>query len=255
MGLDALARMAKEAGYDALCMRASQVGVQSSDEEVAEAAEGLERHGLAVSMVTGDFDIVYNNDDGPRALRHITPYLKLARQLKAPLLRVALKSPDDIPWAQRAADKAAELGLKLAHQCHSLSLFETVDGIEETLTKIDRPNFGLVYEPANLELCGQEYGHETIKRLAPWIMNVYFQNQIVRTGGALTLETRCRGPISFDIIEIHQSGGIDFAAVIAGLRAIRYTGPLTVHQCAPKGLSPEESAAATAAYLRGLTSS
>ena len=65
MGLDTLAPLAAASGYSAVCMRASQVGVQSDPEAVREAREILRRHGLSVSMVTGDFDIVYNNDAGP----------------------------------------------------------------------------------------------------------------------------------------------------------------------------------------------
>ena len=129
LSLEEVANLATNAGYGAICMRASQVGVQSSTEAVDQAAEILQRHRLPVSMLTGDFDIVYNNDQGPNCLRDIEPFLQLAERLGAPLLRVALKQEEDIAWAQRAADQAAERNLKLAHQCHTLSLFETVDGI------------------------------------------------------------------------------------------------------------------------------
>ncbi len=165
-------------------------------------------------------------------------------------MRVALKNEHDIPWAQRAADEAIAVGIKLVHQCHTLSLFETVDSIEQTLAKIDRPNFGLIYEPANLELCGQQYGPETIAKLAPWIFNVYLQNQVLRPSGNVTLETWCRGPVNFDIIQIHESGGIVFATVLAGLKESRYDGTVTVHQSAPDGESPSDSAHATAEFLR-----
>ncbi|MGE3999048.1 MAG: sugar phosphate isomerase/epimerase family protein, partial [Planctomycetaceae bacterium] len=160
--LDELAELARDAGYDALCLRASQVGIQSPPEQQQQAAAVIRNAGLTVTMVTGDFDVVYNNENGPRGLRRIGPFLDLAKTLGAPLIRVALKTEDDVPWAQSAADEAATRGLTLVHQCHTQSLFETIEGIEDTLRKIDRPNFGLIYEPANLELCGQEYGPVTI---------------------------------------------------------------------------------------------
>jgi sugar phosphate isomerase/epimerase len=171
-------------------------------------------------MVTGDFDIVYNNAAGPNALRHIELYLDLALALSAPLIRVALKTEEDIPWAQRAADEAAEHGLKLVHQCHSRSLFETVEGIEQTLRRIGRPNFGLVYEPAKLELCCQDYRQETIRRLIPWIFNVYLQNQTLKPNGKLTLSTWCRGPVQFDLLPIHQAGGVEFTGVFEALAVV-----------------------------------
>lgn len=250
-----VANIAQKAGYSAVCMRASQAGVHSTIEVVQDVKDILHRTGLRVSMVTGDFDIVYNNERGPDALRNIGPYLKLANSLGAPLVRVALKRVEDIPWAQRAADQAAEVGIRLVHQCHTLSLFETIESIARTLQQINRGNFGLIYEPANLEICGQDYGPATIRQLAPWIFNVYLQNQRLQLDGAVTLNTWCRGPVKFDIVPIHTHGGIDFPLVIEGLRSVGYDGIVTVHQSATEGETPAESAQRTADYLRGIGAS
>lgn len=252
MSLEALADLAAAAGYQSLCMRASQVGIHSSPETVVKAASVLKAQGLSVSMVTGDFDTVYNNDRAPACLSNIGQYLQLALALKAPLIRVALKKDEDIAWAQRAADEAAARGLKLVHQCHTQSLFETVDGIERTLERIDRSNFGLIYEPANLELSGQEYGPETLQRLKPWMFNVYLQNQILKPDGKMKLNTWCRGPVAFDLIPIYAPGGIDFEGVFEGLAAIKYRGTVTVHQAGGPEELPSESAKATADYLKRL---
>lgn len=250
--LDELARLAKRCGYGALCMRASQVGVHSSPGTVSAAVDCLAESGLSVSMVTGDFDTVYNNVNGPKALQNITPYLDLAQRLGAPRIRVALKDGADIPHAQAAADEAFERGVQLVHQCHTLSLFETVDSIERTLKAIDRPNFGLVYEPANLEICQQDYGRETIGRLAKWIFNVYLQNQALKPNGMVTLPTWCVGDVSFDLISVHDPGGVDYGLVFDGLKSIGYDGTVTVHQSAQPGETLEESASHTADYLRTL---
>jgi len=249
-----LADLAVESGYDAICMRASQIGIHTPPDEVAAAREMLSSRNLGVTMISGDFPIVYNNDQGPDCLRNITPYLDLAEALEAPMIRVALKSEADIEPAQRAVDEAAERGLTLVHQCHVQSIFETVDEITDTLNRIDRPNFRLIFEAANLEQCGQSYGRETISRLAPWISNVYFQNQEIHPAGAVTLTSRHAGPVSFDIIEIPDSGGIRFDEIFDGLREVGYDGPVTVHQSAPEdpGLSSAQSAKATADFLKQL---
>lgn len=250
--LDEVADIARAGGYRAICMRASQVGIQSSAREMENAARLLKERDLSVSMITGNFDIVYNNEQGPDCLRDIMPFVNLARQFNSSLIRVALKTDEDIAWAKQAADEAAQHGIDLVHQCHTLSLFETVDGIIRTLERIDRPNFGLIYEPANLEICGQDYGPECIARLAPWIKNVYLQNQIIRPSGSVTLNTWCRGPVAFDLIEIHEPGGVDFPQVFEGLKTVQYEGTVTVHQSARQGTTPQESALATADYLRTL---
>lgn len=255
LSLEELADLAVEAGYDALCMRASQIGIQTPSDERDRRAQIIRDHGLCVTMVTGDFQVVYNNDQGPDCLRNIGPYLELAQALRAPMIRVALKSDSDIAAARDAADQAAEEGVTLVHQCHTQSLFETVDGIERTLTAIDRPNFGLIYEPANLEICGQDYGPATIHRLAPWIVNVYLQNQVLKPDGAVTLNTWHRGPVRFDLIPIHATGGINFDTIFETLAAIGYDGPVTAHQSGLPTEPPVETARQTARFLRRLITS
>ena len=86
--------------------------------------------------VTGDFPIPQNTDDGPDALRNITPYLDLAATLGVDLLRIAMKTEEDIEFAQRAADEAGERNMKLAHQCHNSSLFEEVDVSLEIIERV-----------------------------------------------------------------------------------------------------------------------
>ncbi|MCC7376571.1 MAG: sugar phosphate isomerase/epimerase [Verrucomicrobiales bacterium] len=251
MDLPSLARLAHEAGYRALCMRGSQLNVWTDRGVVAAAASVLRETGLGVTMVTGDFDIVYNNDNGPRCLRGIGPYLDLATALGASMVRVALRKEEDIAHARRAADEAAERGIRLVHQCHIQSLFEKVDGIVATLRAIDRPNFGLIYEAANLELCGQDYGEETVRRLSPWIFNVYLQNHRLHADGRVSLETWTRGAVRFDVIPISEPGGIDFGRVFDALAATGYAGPITVHQSAPESGSALEAARNTAGFLLG----
>jgi sugar phosphate isomerase/epimerase len=253
MSFPELCDLAVDARYEAICMRASQIGVQSTVEAIASARECLDARSLGVTMISGDFDIVYNNERGPNCLNTITPYLNLAEQLGAHLIRVCVKTEVDIAAAQRACDEAAERGLTLVHQCHVQSLFETVDDIERRLRQIDRPNFGLIFEAANLEECRQSYDAATIARLAPWIRNVYLQNQRLNPSGAVTLDTWKHGPISFDIIGIPESGGIVFKTVFDGLKQAGYDGIVTVHQSAPEnGESPIDAARETAEFLREL---
>ncbi len=247
---DALADVARDNGYHAICMRASQVGIQTPTAEVAARARLIKARGLAVSMVTGDFAIPENSDEGPAALRNITPHLDLAAALDCDIVRVALRKDEDIAWAQRAADAARERGIRLAHQCHTRSLFEKSDEILDVLRRIGRPNFGLTYEAANLEACGQSYGAAAIRRFAPHIINVYLQNQRLDAAGDSVLRTWCRGEIRFEQIPLWDPRGIDFPHIMAALEAIGYRGYVTVHQA---GLNtPQADAAESARYLRGI---
>jgi sugar phosphate isomerase/epimerase len=249
IGFEPFARLAKEKGYSAVCIRASAGGVQSSREELLAMRRVLDELGLRVSMVTTDFDVPRNNDHGPDNLRNIEPHLDVAECLGASLIRVCMKREEDIGAAARASDQARERSIRLAHQCHTNSLFETVDQIVDVLTRVGRENFGLIYEPANLMLCGQAYGEETLRRFAPWLMNVYVQNHRIAPDGPVRLPTRVRGEVRYHDIPLWEPGGVDFGAVFGGLKTIGYEAYVTVHQQFAKLMGPEEAASQSFAFL------
>ena len=222
--------LAAETGYAAVCLRASAGGVETPRSELQNMGQIVLDHGLTVSMVTADSDVPLNNADGPNSLRDIGPSLDVAEALGCRLIRICMKKREDIPWAREAAGRAAERGIRLAHQCHTTSLFEQVDGILEVLAEIHCPNFGIIYEPANLMLCGETYGAETLRRLQPYVMNAYVQNHRLSLKGKDTLPTFCRGDVSFDHLMIWDQGGVNMSEVFTGLSHIDYGGFFTIHQ-------------------------
>ncbi len=246
------AELAARCRYPAVCMRASAGGTQSSLEDLDGLRRKLDELGLRVSMATTDFDVPLNNENGPNNLRDIGPHLDAAEALGADLIRICMKTEDDVAAAQRACDLARERGIRLAHQCHTNSLFETVDGILDVLGRVGRENFGLIYEPANLMLCGQPYGQEVLERLAPYLMNVYLQNHRLSPEGDDALLTRIGGEVRYFDIPLWERGGVEFDAVFAGLRAIGYDGTVTVHQQFAKIMGPDEAAEKSQAYLTSL---
>lgn len=239
-----LVSIAAETGYDAVCMRASAGGVQTPLEELRRMRETVEEHGLHISMVTADSDVPLNNDDGPNSLRDIGPSLDVAGALGCDLIRVCLKTDSDIPHAREAATHAADRGIRLAHQCHTTSIFEQVDQILANLDAIGQPNFGLIYEPANLMLCGESYGAETLRRLAPHMMNVYIQNHRLDPEGPVSLPTYCCGEVRFHHLPILETGGVDMRSVFDGLGEINWIGHFTIHQA--EGIETAEDARAYA---------
>ncbi len=247
-----LVQLAAELGYRAVCMRASAGGVGTPRGELERMRGEVERAGLRVSMVTADSDVPLNNERGPDSLQNIRPSLDVAEALGCDLIRVCLKNEADIEHARRAADEAASCGVRLAHQCHTTTLFETVERSLEVLGRIARPNFGLIYEPANLMLCGERYGLETLRRFQPYLMNVYVQNHQLDPQGPVELETWCFGNRRFRHIPIWEPGGVDFPAVVGALREIGYEGCVTIHQAYAELMGPREAAVQTAAYLRSL---
>jgi hypothetical protein len=75
---DDLVALAAESGYSAICMRASAGGVQTPHDELRRMKDVVDEHGQVVSMVTADFNIPLNNENGPDSLRDIGPSLHQA---------------------------------------------------------------------------------------------------------------------------------------------------------------------------------
>jgi sugar phosphate isomerase/epimerase len=249
VSLEAFAAMAARLGYRALSMRASQLSIDTPPERVAAARETLDRLGLRVSMVTGTVSIAANDERATEPLRHITPHLDLAERLGCDLVRVMMQREEDIPWAQRAADEAAERGIRLAHQTHVATLCETVDAALAVVQQVGRTNFGITYEPANLLLCGSDYGPDALRRLAPHIFNVYLQNWYAHPAGAMVIRTNA-GPIRADQVPLDDRRGIDLDRVFDGLRAIGWQGYVTVHQTLLLGQDLEAECARHLAAIR-----
>lgn len=253
MTIDQLIALAKAHGYAALCMRASQAGVQSAPELIVEMRRKIDRAGLPVSMVTADVAVPSNTDEAPQCLRNIKPHLDVAERFGAPLIRIAMKKDDDIPWAQRAADEARERGIRLAHQSHCASLFETVEGSLRVLKAVGRPNFGIIYEPANWLIAGEDYGRRTIASLKPYLFNVYIQNHLLTPSGKAAVVTWKKGKVPLDHIGVWEKGGVDVEEMFAGLYAAGYAGYVTVHQAFADVMPVEEAVARSAAYLGKFT--
>lgn len=254
MGLNSLIGVASTSGYHALCMRASQVGIQTPVEARRAAVAKIKQAGLSVSMVTGNIDIPANNERAGMALRAIGPFLDLAQDFSCDLIRIGMKAHTDVPWARRACDEASERGIRLAHQCHTCTLFETIDMSLQVVREIGCRNFGIIYEPSNLTTCGQDYGGDVVRRLAPHMFNVYLQNMWNHPNGQSTIETWINGPVRFDLVQFGDPRGIDFRKVFDGLGGIGYGGYVTVHHNVADGLDITEGVRRFAGYLRSIGS-
>jgi sugar phosphate isomerase/epimerase len=227
--LEEFARLAKDLGYQALSMRASQLSIDTPLDRVRRAKAALDALGLRVSMVTGTVSLAANDAQATEPLRRITPHLDLAAALGCDLVRVMMQSEEDIAWAQRAADEAAERSIRLAHQTHVATICETVDAALDVVRRVGRRNFGLTYEPSNLLVCGSDYGPAALRRLAPHVLNVYVQNWYAHPGGQMSVRINA-GLIQVDQVPLDDRRGIDLDRVFEGLRGIGWQGYVTVHQ-------------------------
>ena len=252
MGFEEVVGIAKKTGYEAVDMRASQGGVQTPKDRLREMRQILDRAGIKVSCVTGDFDVPSNNDNAPKGLRNIGPYLDLAEILGSDMIRVGIKKEEDIAATQRACDQARERKIRLAHESHQGTMFETVAGALDALKRVNRPNFGLIYEAGNWMVAGQDYGLETIKKVRPWLMNVYIQNYRLTPNGKSRVATWTRGAVPVDLIGSWESGGVDYPKVFEHLHSVGYRGYVTAFAAFSSFATPEEAAALSYRHLKPL---
>lgn len=252
MPVEALAPLARAAGFAALSMRASALSVESPAERVSAVKAALDREGLAVSMVMGNVVLATNAPDAPASLRNIAPHLDLAQALACRLVRVMLQTEDDIPHARRACEEAAERGITLAQQTHWGTLAETVDEALDLVAAVGRANFGITFEPSNLMACGSAYGPDAIRRLAPHLVNVYVQNVRLDPAGTHRFPTRSRGVVTVRYLPLDDPAGVAVAPLIEALRLADYRGWLTVHQPLRDGQTVPDAIAEAARVFRPL---
>ena len=246
------ARLAAEAtasGYAGLSMRASVVSVDSPPEQVRVVRETLDGLNLATSMVCGDIALAANDSGATRAIRSITPYLDLADALGSRLVRVMMHREQDIPFAQRAADEAAERGLVLVHINHWGTLFETVDESLAALKAIGRANFRVGFEPGNLLACRAAHGPDDLARLVPQLSNVYFQNVRLDPASPIVFQSRRHGAAHLRYVDVDDPAGIDIRPLIDRLHKAGYDGWFTVHQPLLDGQDPVAAMRRAAAFF------
>jgi sugar phosphate isomerase/epimerase len=276
---DEFLHIARTTGYDAVCIRPLQCNISTPLDEMVEMARKTRAAGLQVSMVTCDGDQPPNNDCSPFALLNMAPRLRMAEIFGTKLIRCQIKRPEQLGWAQRACDEATERGIWIVHLSHPATLFSNPEDAIDCLKKINRPNFGLVYEPVNWMNTPQGYGRDVIKSVAPWLVNVYAQNQKVRPPGTPLDMTPNMAAVPQATVEscvlagragvVHQQGpsgsgsggaannlglwepgGINFDTVFRGLHEIGYTGYFTVHSRTSQANTPIDLATKTFTFLK-----
>jgi sugar phosphate isomerase/epimerase len=223
--------------------------VESPPARAKEVRRILDDLRLGVSAVCGDIPLAANNAEATRALRGITPYLDLTEAMGSKLVRVMMQTEDDIPFARRAADEAAERGLTLMHINHWGTLFESVEESLETLAAIGRPNFAVAFEPGNLLSCGATHGPDALARLAPHLVNVFFQNVCLDPASPIVFNSRRNGPTHLRYVRIDDPSGIDIRPLIDTLHAVGYEGWFTVHQPLFEGENIDDAMQLAADFL------
>ena len=98
----------QQGGAGAICMRASGAGVTDSPARLQELALEIAAANLPVTMVTADYDVPLNNEDGPASLRNIRPSLDVAAAFNAAMF-APRPTGEPASLAQRLQQAALDL--------------------------------------------------------------------------------------------------------------------------------------------------
>jgi len=219
LSIEEFVTLAKNIGYHGVELRKTQVSLETPAQEVAKISQIVERAGLEVTCITTRGISLKDRESFELFQR----YVSLAEALGCKLI----KTGGDIPWVQRAADYAAEHGIVLAGNNHISTPLEMVSSTLKYLQAIDRDNYRLIYDPANLFVAQEDYGPETICKLADYICYV-----TVQCPKRVSLE---QGDHLFQYKGFTYRQGLpgeegvpDFASVFHGLYQIGYNGWVSV---------------------------
>jgi sugar phosphate isomerase/epimerase len=138
----------------------------------------------------------------------------------------------------------------LVQQCRWGSLAETIDDAVALARKVDRENFGITLEPANLAACGSSFEAIAVQQLAPYLRNVYFQNIRLNADGPVNFPTRTRGDVRVRFVPLSAEGGLEVSGMLAGLKAVDYQGWFTIHQPLLVGQALDAAIEEAARFLR-----
>ena len=230
LSLDSFIKLASKNKFDGVSLRPSMISTQSSQYLVNQAQKLFKENNIKVSMITSNIHLAKNDELASDILRNITPSLDLAEKLKTSLIRIMIKNSDDIFYAKKALDEAKERNLKLLQQTHWGTLAETLDETVKLIKTLNRQNFGITFEPANLMVCGSDFNKNALNQLLPHTENFYFQNIILDKKGKHVFPTIHNGEVSVKYVSLDNSNGINVFSFLDFLREKKYDKWFTVHQ-------------------------
>ena len=230
LSLDSFIKLASKNKFDGISLRPSMISTHSSKYLVNQAQKLFKVNNMKVSMITSNIHLAKNDELASDILKNITPTLDLAEKLKTSLIRIMIKNSDDIFYAKKALDEAKERNLKLVQQTHWGTLAETLDETVTLIKTINRQNFGITFEPANLMACGSDFNNNALNQLLPHTENFYFQNIILDKKGKHIFPTTHNGDVKVKYVSLDNSKGLNVFSFLDFLKEKKYDKWFTIHQ-------------------------
>lgn len=226
--------LAKEAGYQGVELRTTQVPPDAESREVAAVGQALKAHGMRLTRLLGP-----KVDAGTWG--DFVAYVAVARALGAESVGIWVV---DEEWTRRACEHLEPFGLPLVLQTHAGKHIGTPEDCLAFHRAVGKPNLKFMYDPSHFYAARKPYGLSVLREMAALIDCGGFQKYGV--------ETDPDGKIRSWRLEWDDPHGVQFPPVIVGFRAIGMDNHITVIEPYEEGQDTAARARAYAAYLKRL---
>jgi len=234
--------MAGELGFDGVDLRKEQVSIESAPEALDEVAALVRDCGLEVAVLNA---AGVSDEEG---LRELEALIAIAERLGCKHIRTS----GDVASLQKAADVAAKSDLRLCTQMHTNGDYETVALAQETLAKVGRANFGVIIEPANLHMAGDEFSPENFGKITDHVFLSNIQSLIALPPEEAPSKLKLSDgtEIGYKRMPIRENAGMSIPEYFQALAAAGFDGYVNVLEPLPETDDLRGFVADYLAYLR-----
>jgi len=196
------------------------------------------------------FECMFRGELDAAGERVFASFAATASQLGAEGIRMG----GDLATLKRAAQLAASTGTRILYQMHTGGPFETVAAAAQSIQEIDEPNFGVMPEPANLVMAGEQFTERMFEPLCGRVFGVHVQTLVVGPDAANVLRLSDGTEVRYERVPYEENDQTDFATFFAALRHIGFEGFVNeLEPCQPVE-ELEDTVARAAVFLKGLIS-
>jgi 3-dehydroshikimate dehydratase len=229
--------MVCEVGYDGIEIWGNHLASDGTDLPLIR--EALERHRLAVPMISPYFNVTGGESDWDRSRESARACLDYAVALKVPLIRtftgfIGSEEADPDLWAAAAkrlallCDMAAEANVALALETHPKTLVDTVPAIKRLLGAVDRPNLRLNLDIYHL---WERHGDPlwVWSELKPYVRHIHAKNALIPPDdGDYPLFHDKQGLQEIIEVTYLADGNMDYRPFLARLRNEEFGGWISI---------------------------
>lgn len=253
--LEKAAEWAAKLGYDGVELRAnSHLPPGSTKGDVLEVKRVLDQNGLKApviySNIRGDYaraeksDILTNMDLLKRYAEwaNLLGVEMICHSPGGPSPGMATEEHVDraAEWMAQVAELLAAEQLRLVMEIHHGGLVETIASSMKLLGRMGQGNVGLVFDPGNMAIAGEEYGPEAVRQLGRSIFHVHTKDVKFYAEKPVDRKTGFSHGKHFAVVLMGQ-GDVDHRPAYEALRENGYNGFVSF-ECQTEGVLPEDIA-------------